>query len=193
MYRRHAQAWTQRRGSRLPERKWLDRFLKVQPERPTVLDIGCGSGNPIGRYLGKRGCSLTGVDASPELLQIAQREMPSATWLRADMRELDLGTRFDGILAWNSTFHLTPDDQRQMFAIFARHSAAGAALMFTSGPAHGESIGEFEGEALYHSSLDPAEYEALLNQNGFEVIDHIIEDPACNRQTVWLARFRAAD
>ncbi len=66
-----------------------------------------------------------------------------------------------------------------MFPVFGRHIAARGALMFTSGPAHGEVIGSFHGEPLYHASLDPAEYRALLDEAGFDVVAHVAEDPAC--------------
>ena len=75
-----------------------------------------------------------------------------------------------------------------MFPIFATHAAPGAALMFTSGPAAGEALGVFEGETLYHASLDPAEYRDLLAANGFTVVGHRPEDPDCGGRTVWLAR-----
>ena len=77
-----------------------------------------------------------------------------------------------------------------MFRIFRKHSASRAAVMFTSGPADGEAIGILEGERLYHASLDAAEYRALLNENGFDVAAHTIEDAGCNGHTVWLAQGR---
>ena len=104
------------------------------------------------------------------------------------MRGLSLERRFDGLIAWDSFFHLCPDDQRGMFAVFAAHAAPGAALMFTSGPADGIAIGTFEGEPLYHASLDAGEYRALLGENGFDVVAHAVEDPSCGGHTVWLAR-----
>ena len=60
--------------------------------------------------------------------------------------------------------------------------------MFTSGPAHGEAIGSFAGEPLYHASLDPSEYRSLLDRNGFDVVSQVAEDPACGGHTVWLAQ-----
>jgi hypothetical protein len=104
------------------------------------------------------------------------------------MRGLALGRAFDGILAWNSFFHLCHDDQRLMFPVFRRHAAPGAALMFTSGPAHGEAIGWLEGERLYHASLDPEEYRGLLAAQGFAVIAQRAEDLECGGLTVWLAQ-----
>jgi hypothetical protein len=83
------------------------------------------------------------------------------------MRGLALGRRFDVILAFNSFFHLSPDDQRAMFPVFAAHAAPGATLLFTSGPAAGEAWGQVGGSAVYHASLDPAEYRACLTENGF--------------------------
>ena len=62
--------------------------------------------------------------------------------------------------------------------------------MFTSGPSHGDAIGELEGQALYHSSLNGDEYRKLLDRHGFEVVRHVVEDPDCGHHTVWLARFR---
>jgi SAM-dependent methyltransferase len=152
------------------------------------VDIGCGSGEPIARYLIERGHVVTGIETSSELIEICQDRFPDGDWRVADTRILALGKRFDGILAWDSFFHLSPDDQRGMFSIFAAHAASHAALMFTTGPAYGEAIGEHRGEPLYHSSLDPGEYTALLNQNGFEIVEHVVEDPTCGRHTIWLAQ-----
>jgi hypothetical protein len=75
-----------------------------------------------------------------------------------------------------------------MFPVFAAHASAGAMLMFTSGPRFGESIGTFEGEPLYHGSLDPDEYRSLLAANGFAVVAHLAEDKSCGYHTIWLAQ-----
>jgi hypothetical protein len=75
-----------------------------------------------------------------------------------------------------------------MFPVFAAHAAPRAALMFTSGPDAGEVLGEWEGEPLYHGSLAPAEYEALLAAHGFGLVARVLGDPACGGSSVWLAR-----
>ncbi|MFY9658132.1 MAG: hypothetical protein WAK01_16395 [Methylocystis sp.] len=55
-----------------------------------------------------------------------------------------------------------PSDE--VVGFYRRHarSWAGERMMFTSGPAHGEAVGELYGEPLYHASLNPTEYRALL-------------------------------
>ncbi|GAA0578241.1 class I SAM-dependent methyltransferase [Craurococcus roseus] len=188
LYRRHARAWAEDRGTTLLEGAWLDRFLALLPPGAAVLDIGCGSAEPIGRYLIENGHAVTGIDSAPEMIGLCRERFPRGDWRAADMRALSLGRAFGGLLAWDSFFHLRPGDQRRMFPVFRSHAAPGAALMFTSGPAHGVAMVQFRGEPLYHASLDAAEYRALLAANGFEVAAHAVEDPACGGHTVWLAR-----
>jgi len=188
LYTRNAAAYDRQRGRKLMEAQWLGRLLSMLPAAPSVLDIGCGMGEPIARHLIERGCAVTGIDSSAPLIALCRERFPQQDWQTTDMRELALGRRFDGLIAWDSFFHLTPGDQRGMFPLFREHAAQGAVLLFTSGPAHGEAIGSFEGEPLYHGSLDPAEYRALLDANGFAVIDHVVEDPECGGHTVWLAQ-----
>jgi SAM-dependent methyltransferase len=188
LYERHARRWDADRGRSLLERAWLDRFLALLPAGGAVLDLGCGSGEPIARYVGEQAHDITGVDTSPTLIGLCRARFPTQQWLVADMRGLDLGRRFAGVLAWDSFFHLNPDDQHRMFPVFRAHAAPRAALMFTSGPARGEAIGSYRGEALYHASLDPAAYRDLLGEHGFEVVAHVAEDPGCGGHTVWLAQ-----
>lgn len=188
IYQRHADAWDGQRGRSLFERPWLDRFMELLSRPARILDIGCGAGEPLARHLIESGHQVTGIDASPHLIELCKDRFAQQEWLVADMRRLSLNRQFDGLLAWDSFFHLSPEDQRRMFPIFRRHAAPAAALMFTSGPSHGETIGSFEGEPLYHGSLDAAEYRELLVRNGFTVVAHAVEDPACGHHTIWLAK-----
>lgn len=188
IYKKHARAWTELRGQFLYEQVWLDDFLSFLPEHSTILDLGCGSAKPIAANLIAQGHSVVGVDSSDVMIEMAQQNFPEQIWIQADMRQIDVEQKFQGILAWDSFFHLTPDDQRAMFPIFQKYAKQGAALMFTSGPSHGEAIGDLFGDVLYHASLSQDEYRQLLKDYGFEVIKMIAEDQECAGHTVWLAQ-----
>lgn len=191
LYERHASRWAADRARRpWVEKAWHDRFVEALPRGATVLDLGCGSGFPAAAYMAERGLKVTGVDASPTLISLCRARLPDHEWHVADMRCLSLERRFDGILAWDSFFHLPPDDQRRMFPIFGSHAGPSGLLMFNSGPEHGEAIGTYQGEPLYHSSLDVSEYRSLLHCIGFDVIGHAASDPLAGGRTVWLARSR---
>ena len=104
------------------------------------------------------------------------------------MRALDLGETFDGIIAWDSFFHLTPEDQRGAIARMARHLVPGGALMLTVGPTAGEVQGTVGGEPVYHASLSPAEYAVCLEQNGLRMTGYLAEDPETDLHSVLMAR-----
>jgi trans-aconitate methyltransferase len=72
---------------------------------------------PVAQYLAEQGLHVTGVDSSPTMISLCRKRLPDQEWIVADMRQLALGRRFDGILASDSFFHLDYDDQHRMFAI----------------------------------------------------------------------------
>lgn len=188
LYDRHAGTWDKERSRSLFERPWLQRFLELVPPTGSILDIGCGSGEPIAEFFVRADYRVHGVDSSPAMIALCKDRFPNSTWDVADMRTLSLGRTFDGILAWDSFFHLPREDQRRMFAIFREHAAPQAALMFTSGPSDGVAMGTYAGEPLYHASLAPDSYRALLAEHGFEVVANVFEDPETGGHSIWLAR-----
>jgi predicted TPR repeat methyltransferase len=188
-YEKHAAAWdADRCKADWSDKCWHDRFVGSLAKSARVLDLGCGGGIPVAHKLAEHALRVTGVDSSPAMISLCRARLPQHEWIVADMRSLSLGRSFDGILAWDSFFHLKPGDQRRMFAAFAAHAEKAAMLMFNTGPAHGEAIGSYRGDPLYHASLDPVEYERLLAASHFEVVDHVVEDPNAGGRTVWLAR-----
>ena len=192
-YERHAAAWDQdRQNGAWNDKVWHDLFVASLPKGGKVLDLGCGSGRPVAQHLVEQGLHVTGVDSSPTMMSLCRSRLPAHEWIVADMRTLALGRRFDGILAWDSFFHLGHDDQRGMFPVFAEHASDRAVLMFNTGPAHGEAIGTYRGDRLYHASLAGDEYEALLDRFGFEVIEHVVNDARSGGRTVWFCRRRSA-
>ena len=173
------------------ELPYLERAAALCPPPGDVLDLGCGSGEPIARWLIERGYRVTGVDVVEEMVAICRTRFPSMTWLRSDMRRLRIAQRFDVVIAWDSFFHLPAEDQRHMFATFREHTAPGGVLVFTSGETEGEEVGgDLFGHPLYHASLDTAEYARLLEREGYEVILHRVRDPQCGEHTVWIGRLR---
>ncbi|USA52169.1 class I SAM-dependent methyltransferase [Acinetobacter sp. C32I] len=189
LYQQHAREWIELRGKVLSEKVWLDRFLALLPSSVSILDLGCGSAQPIAAYFIAQGHQVTGVDASEYMIEMARQSFPEQVWVQQDFREYFTEQKFQGIVAWDSFFHLTQDDQRNMFKRFAEYAQSGTALMFSSGPEQGEAIGSLCGEPLYHASLSAEEYQTLLQHNGFKLIKMIAEDVECTGHTVWLAQY----
>ena len=189
LYKKHAAQFDAVRIRSSMEAPYLREVSRLVGGEGSVLDVGCGSSEPIARHFIERGFRVTGYDFSDEMLAIARERFPEMEWILGDMRELALGRAFDVVIAWDSFFHLAPEDQRTMFPRFRDHVRPGGALLFTSGTEEGASVGgDLFGDELFHGSLSTAEYRDQLDAHGFEVVSHRIEDPDCGGHTVWIAR-----
>jgi SAM-dependent methyltransferase len=90
-----------------------------------VLDVGCGPG-AHGMALARRGHRVTGVDASPRLLDRARagarRQGVQVEWVEADMREFQRPASFDLVCSLNASFGYFDDRQNQRVLENARAS-----------------------------------------------------------------------
>jgi len=192
VYAANARAFNQTRNKTLFEKQWLDRFLAMLPARSHILDAGCGTGDPIARYLMERGHTVTGIDGAPAMIAEAQAAFPRGDWRVMDLRQITLPGPYDGVLGWNSVFHLTQAEQRTVIPHLIRLARPGGPLMITIGHGNGTATGTIAGHTVYHASLSPREYRALLDENGCDTVDLVIEDPRCNGHSVLLGRRRSS-
>ncbi|HKL70977.1 class I SAM-dependent methyltransferase [Salibaculum sp.] len=188
VYERQAAVYDAQRSRVLFEARWLARFAAALPTGGRVLDLGCGAGEPIARWFMAEGFRVTGLDLATPMLEIARGRWPDGDWREGDMRDLELGETFEGIVAWDSFFHLDPQAQRQTLGRMAAHLAPGGALLVTVGPKAGEATGEVGGEPVYHASLSPAQYAACLEDHGMRLTGFLAEDPETDKHSVLMAR-----
>jgi SAM-dependent methyltransferase len=90
-----------------------------------VLDMACGTGRHS-HELARRGFEVVGVDISPDLLAIAEAdaeaESLNASFLAADLRELDFDEEFDLVLNLNDGaigYFETEEENHRTFEVIA--------------------------------------------------------------------------
>lgn len=103
---------------------FIDTIRRHEMRLSTVVDLGCGTGN-FSRYLARRGLSVTGIDQSASMLQIAKQkalELPtpvqrSIRYCEQDIRELDLQDPVDLITCQFNTINYigVPDELSSIF------------------------------------------------------------------------------
>ena len=78
-----------------------------------VLDVACGTGVLIPDYLKRKVRSVTGVDISPKMAEIAKEKFPQkqVTILCGDVEATEFGKKFDCIVIYNAFPHF-PDPER---------------------------------------------------------------------------------
>ena len=188
IYDRNAPAFDRQRNKSLFERPWIDRFLSLIPKEGTILDVGCGTGEPIAQHILAQQYEVVGLDISPKMIEIVSQRFPEQKWLCTDMRTLYLPQQFEGLISWGAFFHLTPDEQRSTLPRFIQHLASGGVLLLTIGHEEGDVTGMVNGEEVYHSSLSRTEYEKILVQNYCQLLDVVLQDSSCQHHSILLAQ-----
>jgi SAM-dependent methyltransferase len=105
----------------------------VQARKPgaaTLLDVACGTGAHLAELRGWYRCE--GLDLDPELLAVARERLPAEVELReGDMRDFDLGRRFDAVTCLFSSIGYVRDTDElgRAIAAMARHLEPGGVLV----------------------------------------------------------------
>lgn len=100
-------------------KKVLNRIFRevMAKKEPGVLDIGFGTGT-LTSGLYEQGCSITGVDFSQRMIELAKEKMPQAELLQGDfskgLPEKLLEKKYDFIIATYSLHHLTDEGKANL-------------------------------------------------------------------------------
>ena len=170
------------------ERRFLERLIDGLPEGARVLDLGCGCGEPVGRFLARAGLEVTGIDASERLLEHARRALPGATLILGDMRTVEVDGPFDAIVAWDSVFHLPRDDHAALYRRMAGWLRPGGRLLLSLGGSGApDFMSEMHGVPFFYSGHEPDEAVALLEGAGLRVEHREVDDPTSRGHLAILA------
>jgi SAM-dependent methyltransferase len=106
-----------------PEAELIWQLLELEPGM-AVLDLACGHGR-IANALAARGCSVTGLDATPAFLERARQDAAdrglAVTYIEGDMRDLPWTGRFDRVINWFTAFgYFDEAGNRRVLAEVAR-------------------------------------------------------------------------
>ena len=110
-------------------RAWARAF----PPGASVLDLGCGPGEPSTRILKEAGLATYAVDASSAMVAAFRERFPDVPIEHNTVEASKFfGRTFDGVLAWGLLFLLTPSAQALVIEKVARALNPGGRFLFTA-------------------------------------------------------------
>ncbi|ETN46894.1 uncharacterized protein HMPREF1541_01083 [Cyphellophora europaea CBS 101466] len=154
--------------------------------KSAILDLGCGAGIPVASTLTSRhDFHVTGLDISSAQIARAKANVPSATFIQGDMADADdllspftPQGGFDAVVAFFSVFHLPRETHAKVFERVGAWLRPGGYLLATAAASAegGEGIvHDFYGADMYWSNYGMAEYRAMLQAVGLEVLENKVE------------------
>lgn len=161
----------------------FDFLLALFPRDSTLLELGCGPGNVINYFLGKRpDLTVLGVDLAPEMLRQAKKINPQADFQLLDIRNADqLKQQFSIVVGAFCLPYLSYEELNKFFYnLKALTKEDGFVyLSFMEGPRDksGFEKTSFTGNSelyIYYHQRD--NIEKKLSENGFVIEGFYIKD-----------------
>src|SRR5213593_296011 len=150
-------------------------LLSPQP-RERILDLGCGDG-ALTENLLRAGCSVVGIDSSPEQVEAARRRGLDARVLTAESLPFD--REFDAVFS-NAVLHWIRDQAAVVSSVYRTLRPGGRFVGEFGGSGNIKTIRNALAESLNRRGIDASavdpwtfptadDYRSALENGGFEV------------------------
>lgn len=176
IYDEFADSYEESRGIFDMTEVFNDFYQHFDIKKGRVLDLGCGAGEPFAATFIKRGWSVTGVDFSQRMLDLAARYVPNMDTIYADMRNIEFApSQFDAVTMIYALFHVPRDDHAALFKKIFDWLRPHGKVLFTyatqeyTGQLEFDGYKEFLGQELYYSHKSPEQLYADLERLGFDI------------------------
>jgi cyclopropane fatty-acyl-phospholipid synthase-like methyltransferase len=149
---------------------YVDRVLARLRPGSTVLDLGCGPGEPATRRLSELH-RVVGVDISGGQLRLAKAAAPRAAFARADIAELAVHpASLDAVVSFFALGHLRPESYAPLFSAVGGWLRPGG-LLVTNAPLRPDSMvdPDWMGVPMYFGGLGERATRAAVAAAGLVV------------------------
>ncbi|GGL62666.1 methyltransferase [Streptomyces fumigatiscleroticus] len=150
----------------------LEWLLGRLPPGGRVLDVGSGTGHPTASALAAAGHDVLGIDVSPVMVELAGRQVPGASFRRADIRDVPLQDgSFDAVCVYFTLLQMDRAEQSELVRRLARALRPSGSLVLATVPLDVEGVeGVFMGQRVRVTSFAPEDVVALVRDAGLTVL-----------------------
>lgn len=149
----------------------LGEIVRLLSKNAKVLDVGCGAGIPVTKFLVESGYDVTGVDISVSMLKLARKNVPKAQFTKQEMTRLGFkNNSFDGLTAAYSIIHVPRERQRSLFQGFHRALGPNGIMLISVGSDAWEGSDQYYGVEMFWSHYEPDKSLEMIRDAGFEVL-----------------------
>ena len=163
-------AWSGLRPSET-RRRALELADSVIPRGADVLELGCGAGLPMTATLAA-GRNLTGVDISARQIELARRNVPSATFMQADLTTLERpAASVDAVVAFYVLTHVPRDEHAPLLGRIRSWLRPGGVFLASLGVEDdpGGIEADWLGVDMYFSHFSARVNRRLIEEAGFDL------------------------
>lgn len=173
-----------------PRMRWLKKLLNKLEPGSSVLDLGCGSGDPADIEISKKH-EVTGVDISEVQIKLARKNVPGGNFIHGDAGTVEFpSTSFDAVISFYTLEHIPREEHEAILRRIHQWLRAGGYLLLSMEAGDFDDVtGEWLGVPMFISCFDPETMKQMVNEAGFELCETAIETQVEQGQDVpflWL-------
>jgi ubiquinone/menaquinone biosynthesis C-methylase UbiE len=170
-YEQNALTWAGQRKKLSEPSFWAqeyEAFKSLRAPEGKLLEIGSGSGREA-RALIQMGYEYTGIDTSAKLIEIAKQTEPAGRYFQTSVYDMSFPSHsFDAFTSWSMLPHVPKERIKEALTAIWRVLKIGGMGFIAMREGSGES--QEEGTGRWFSYYLQGEFEAILKQCGFDVI-----------------------
>jgi SAM-dependent methyltransferase len=165
---------------------WVAELAKLLRPGARVVDLGCGAGLPATRELTGHGLQVLGTDFSAVQLRRAQRLVPAARLVQADMAALQLRpASVDAVVSFYALIHVPVPDQQALFPRIREWLRPGGYFLAIVGAGRWTGTEPYLGADMFWDHMDTATYLRWLHAAQLRPIwDRYVEEGSSGHSLV---------
>jgi cyclopropane fatty-acyl-phospholipid synthase-like methyltransferase len=159
-----------------PRLRWLGKLLDRLEPGSSVLDLGCGSGDPADVEVARQH-QITGVDISQTQIDLARQNVPAGYFLHGDAASVQFPVAsFDAVISFYTLEHIPRQEHETLLRrIHDWLRPGGFFLLSTEAGDVEQLVSEWLGVPMFMSSLDPDTLKRLVVSAGFDLLETATE------------------
>ncbi len=153
----------------------LTRLSKQLPKGSKVLDLGCGAGVPVAKFLVKKGYRVIGIDFSKSMIKLARQNVPKAKVLEMDITRMKFKPNsFDSAVSFYALIHIPREKHAGIYKKLHKILKPGATMFVNACGIDANGWEGYEkkylGVPMFWSFYGPKRTSKIISNAGFEIL-----------------------
>ena len=158
-----------------PNKRLISKFLRLVPKNSEILDLGCGAGVPISKFLSDKGYKVTGIDFADGMLNLARKNVPKAKFIKMDMTNLKFNPNsFDGAVSFYAIIHVPREKHSRIYKMLHKILRPQAIMLLNAGGGGTDNWEEYSqnymGVPMFWSFYNPKKTLGIIRGEGFRIL-----------------------
>lgn len=153
----------------------LTKFSKQLPKGSKIIDLGCGAGVPVAKFLVGKGYEVTGIDFADGMVKLAKKNVPKARFLKMDVTKMKFRRgEFDAAVSFYAIIHIPREKHAGIYKKLHQILKPNGVMFINACGSDAEGWEGYQkdylGVPMCWSFYSPKKTSKMIKDAGFEIL-----------------------